>query len=78
MNMNPLMICEPIFNENNNYEPIFWWPDEKVHIYEPFYIYEPFKKTFVIYECFLARLAPSKLLRPVPVKKCNLRVPSNC
>jgi len=50
--MNRFVIYEPIFNKNTNYEPIFLLPDEKVHIYERFYNYEPIRKTVVIYELF--------------------------
>jgi len=50
--MIPFVIYEPIFKKNTNYEPIFLLLDEKVHIYERFYNYEPIKKRVVIYELF--------------------------
>jgi len=72
--MNPFVIYEPIFNKNNNYEPFFLLPDDKVNIHERLYNYEPIKKRDVIYEPFETRLEfvknQNRIKLPVEASSC--------
>ena len=63
--MNPFVIYKPIFNKNNNQEPIFLMPDENVYIHEHFCNCETIEKRAAICVPFWTRLAFVKNQNPI-------------